>query len=151
MSNSVVAGYLNQLFQVVYHSISLTDAAGEQSILNTSRLNNTKRDISGCLISCNGQFLQILEGQQHIILDLINSIRNDNRHKDFVIMKMCIIKEPMFKNWSMASYSADEQTFLQVLTSYGESDNATEKMIYEYIAYGKEASPADIQVSSVKG
>ncbi len=65
-------------------------------------------------------------------------------------MKMCIIKEPMFKNWSMASYSVVEQTFLQVLTSYGESDNATEKMIYEYIAYGKEASPADIQVSSVK-
>jgi len=151
MSNSATAGYTNHLFQVVYHSISLTDAAGEQSILNTSRLNNAKKGISGCLIACNGQFLQILEGPQDVILDLVNLIRNDNRHEGFVIMKMSMIKEKMFENWSMASYAADEQTFLQVLARYSESDNATEKMIYEYIAYGKEASPSEIQDSTDRG
>jgi len=103
MSDAATINHLNHLFQVVYHSISMTDAAGEQSILNISRLNNMKKDISGCLISSNGQFLQILEGPRQIILDLVNLIQNDNRHKDFIIMKMCMIKERMFENWTMAS------------------------------------------------
>lgn len=137
--------HFNHLFQVVYHSISLTDTAGEKEILKTSRLNNAKRSISGCLISSNGEFLQILEGSRPVIMDLINSIQADNRHKEFSIMKMCMIKERMFENWTMASYEADEQTFMQILASYCESDNETEKMIYDYIAYGKEAPPADLQ------
>jgi hypothetical protein len=136
----------NHLFQVVYHSISLTDADGEREILKTSRLNNTKRNISGCLISSNGEFLQILEGPRPVVMDLINVIQADNRHKEFIIMKMCIIKERMFKNWMMASFEADEQTFMQILSSYCESDNETEKMVYDYIAFGKEAPPVGSQL-----
>lgn len=137
--------HLSHLFQVVYHSISLTDADGEKEILKTSRLNNTKKSISGCLISSNGEFLQILEGPHPVIMDLINLIQTDKRHKKFIIMKMCIIKERMFKNWTMASFQADEQTFMQILSSYCESDNETEKMIYDYIAFGKEPPPVGLQ------
>lgn len=145
MSNISSIDHINHLFQVVYHSISLTDAAGEKEILNTSRRNNTTRNISGCLISSNGEFLQILEGLRPHIMDLINLIQTDTRHKAFTIMKMCMIKERMFENWTMASYETDEQTFMQVLDSYCESDNSTEKMIYDYIAYKKEAPPVDLQ------
>ena len=135
----------NHLFQVVYHSISLTDADGEKKILKTSRLNNMKKSISGCLISSNGEFLQILEGPRPVIMDLINLIQMDTRHKEFSIMKMCMIKERMFENWTMASFEADEQTFMQILASYCESDNETEKMIYDYIAFGKEPPPVGLQ------
>lgn len=137
--------HLNHLFQVVYHSISLTDADGEKKILKTSRLNNMKKSISGCLISSNGEFLQILEGPRPVIMDLINLIQTDKRHKEFSIMKMCMIKERMFENWTMASFEADEQTFMQILASYCESDNETEKMVYDYIAFGKEPPPFDSQ------
>ena len=137
--------HLNHLFQVVYHSISLTDADGEKKILKTSRLNNMKKSISGCLISSNGEFLQILEGPRPVIMDLINLIQMDTRHKEFSIMKMCMIKERMFENWTMASFEADEQTFMQILASYCESDNETEKMIYDYIAFGKEPPPVGLQ------
>lgn len=137
--------HLNHLFQVVYHSISLTDTDGEKQILKTSRLNNMKKRISGCLISSNGEFLQILEGPRSGIMDLINLIQMDTRHKEFSIMKMCMIKERMFENWTMASFEADEQTFMQILASYCESDNETEKMIYDYIAFGKEPPPVDLQ------
>lgn len=150
MTNTTNFDNTNHLFQVVYHSISLTDAAGEQSILNTSRMNNTKKNISGCLISSNGQFLQILEGPRTIILDLVNLIESDNRHKEFIIMKMCMIKERMFENWSMASYAADELTFMHLLSTYCESDNATERMIYDYIAFGKEAPPSELEVSPAR-
>ena len=135
----------NHLFQVVYHSISLTDVDGEKQILKTSRLNNMKKSISGCLISSNGEFLQILEGPRPAIMDLINLIQMDTRHKEFSIMKMCMIKERMFENWTMASFEADEQTFMQILDSYCESDNETEKMIYDYIAFGKEPPPVGLQ------
>lgn len=145
MSDISNVNHFNHLFQVVYHSVSLTDAAGEKEILNTSRLNNNKRTISGCLISSNGEFLQILEGPRPIVMDLINLIQTDKRHRAFIIMKMCMIKERMFEKWTMASYAADEQTFMQVLDSYCNSDNATEKMIYDYIAYGKEAPPVNSQ------
>ena len=139
--------HLNHLFQVVYHSISLTDADGEREILKTSRLNNAKKGISGCLISSNGEFLQILEGPRPVVMDLMNLIQTDNRHKGFIIMKMCIIKERMFENWMMASFEADERTFMQILSSYCESDNETEKMVYEYIAFGKEAPPLSSQLT----
>ena len=135
----------NHLFQVVYHSISLTDADGEKEILKTSRLNNMKKSISGCLISSNGEFLQILEGPRPVIMDLIALIQTDKRHKEFSIMKMCMIKERMFENWTMASFEADERTFMQILASYCESDNETEKMVYDYIAFGKEPPPVGLQ------
>ena len=104
-----------------------------------------KKSISGCLISSNGEFLQILEGPRSGIMDLINLIQMDTRHKEFSIMKMCMIKERMFENWTMASFEADEQTFMQILASYCESDNETEKMIYDYIAFGKEPPPVGLQ------
>jgi len=148
MTDFFNSDHLNHLFQVVYHSISLTDSDGEREILKTSRLNNKKNNSSGCLISSNGEFLQILEGPRPVIMDLIDLIQTDNRHKEFTIMKMCIIKERMFENWMMASFEADERTFMQILSSYCESDNETEKMIYDYIAFGKEAPPFGSQLIS---
>jgi hypothetical protein len=136
MTNFAQAEYDNHLFEVVYHSVSLTDAAGEKAIVETSRLNNRKREISGCLISNNGQFLQILEGPRSSILSLIDIIQRDHRHQGFMIMKMCLIKQRSFKDWTMASYQADERTFMQLIESYCESDNSTERMIYQFIAFG---------------
>ena len=136
MINFAQAEYDNHLFEVVYHSVSLTDAVGEKAIVETSRLNNKKREISGCLISNNGQFLQILEGPRSNILSLIDAIQKDHRHQGFMIMKMCLIKERSFKDWTMASYQTDERTFLQLIENYCESDNSTEKMIYQFIAFG---------------
>lgn len=136
MTNVAQAEYENHLFEVVYHSASLTDAAGEKAIVDASRLNNQKSDISGCLISNDGQFLQILEGPRTNVLGLIEKIKNDDRHRGFMIMKMCLTKERSFKDWTMASYQADERTFMQLIANYSESDNSTEQMIYQFLAFG---------------
>jgi hypothetical protein len=130
------AEYDDHLFEVVYRSLSLTDAAGEKAIVDTSRLNNAKRDISGCLICSDGNFLQILEGPRANVLSLINTIEKDTRHSGFVIMRMSFMKERSFKDWTMANFQADERTFMQLIAKYAESDNSTEKMIYQFLAFG---------------
>ncbi|MEQ8240260.1 MAG: BLUF domain-containing protein, partial [Cyclobacteriaceae bacterium] len=58
-----------------------TFSQGElELLLNESRTNNKKFEITGMLIYLKNQFIQILEGEKETVLNLYHKITQDQRH-----------------------------------------------------------------------
>jgi hypothetical protein len=71
------------------------------NILNTSRTNNTKWDITGNLIFHSDLFLQLLEGPPDAIDSLYQNILLDNRHTDIFKLRDEITQRRLFASWTM--------------------------------------------------
>lgn len=71
------------------------------NILHTSRINNTKWDITGNLIFHSDLFLQLLEGPPDAIDSLYQGILLDNRHTDIVKLRDELTHRRLFATWTM--------------------------------------------------
>ncbi|WP_405199578.1 BLUF domain-containing protein [Christiangramia sp. LLG6405-1] len=57
-----------------------------RQILNDSEINNNKQNITGLLLYSEGNFFQIIEGDQKQIVQLYDTIEDDSRH--FNVIKL---------------------------------------------------------------
>lgn len=57
-----------------------------RQILNDSEVNNNKQNITGLLLYSEGNFFQIIEGDQKQIVELYETIEGDSRH--FNVIKL---------------------------------------------------------------
>ena len=72
-----------------------------KDIIASSKANNPEEDITGCLLSGNNSFLQLLEGPAEATNTLYSKIRRDNRHKNVITLCDEKIDELLFLSWSM--------------------------------------------------
>ncbi len=91
------------LIQLIYLS-SLSDMKHEgeiSKILESSIRRNKENGITGMLLYANGNFLQVLEGEEEAVDETFNRISADPRHLNVID----IIREPIaarqFSQWSM--------------------------------------------------
>jgi hypothetical protein len=77
------------MIQTTYISIPAHPMSTEDlmHILNAARLNNIHLGVSGMLLFTGNEFIQILEGEEKIIEDLLATIKKDPRHRDFRIIE----------------------------------------------------------------
>jgi hypothetical protein len=80
------------------------------SILHWSRQYNEKNKITGILLywKKTNQFMQVLEGEENIILNLFDKICKDTRHSSLKIIYQDDIIARGFKGWTMAFQDIDE-------------------------------------------
>ena len=72
-----------------------------RDIIASSKKNNPKEDVTGCLLSGSNSFLQLLEGPAEFINTLYSKISLDNRHKKVITLFDEKIDERLFLSWSM--------------------------------------------------
>ncbi len=91
------------MFNLVYHSFAAPtlDCKQIEEIVTYSRGYNEKNDITGFLIYHKGIFLQYLEGEEDIILQLYNRIKKDTRHTKVTLLSKSYTYSREFDNWSM--------------------------------------------------
>jgi uncharacterized membrane protein (DUF373 family) len=70
-------------------------------ILEKARLNNAALGISGMLLYTGEGFVQVLEGEENVIDDLVELIKTDPRHKDFRIIERKKIDTRDYAEWTM--------------------------------------------------
>lgn len=73
-----------------------------QEILRVSRMKNTVRRISGVLLYYDGLFLQVLEGEEAQLQELMAVLRTDRRHGEIRVLLDETTTERHFPDWSMA-------------------------------------------------
>lgn len=71
-------------------------------ILRVSRMKNTVRGITGVLLYYDGLFLQVLEGEDDRLADLLEVLRHDRRHKELRVLLDETVTERHFPDWAMA-------------------------------------------------
>lgn len=99
---------MKRLTYISNFSKSLTKKEIE-NIATISQTNNSREGITGVLLSCNGIFFQILEGDEENIDRLYEKILKDDRHNQILCLKSELsVTKRRFPEWSMESIALDE-------------------------------------------
>lgn len=94
---------VTKLVSLVYVSSSVRklDDSEIVEILRNSRRENKRRDITGMLLYKDGNFLQVLEGKEAKLTELMEKIERDGRHRGMILLMKKNIEERQFADWSM--------------------------------------------------
>jgi hypothetical protein len=101
---SAVIAPVEQLVCAVYVSSArkLLDEVELLDLLQSSRQNNDRQDITGMLLYRDGNFLQVLEGPAAAVDGLIDKIKRDPRHHGVILMSRRGVEDRQFSEWRMA-------------------------------------------------
>jgi len=105
------------MHELLYHSKARNDLSFQdiKSILETSRLYNSKYGITGCLLYHKHEFIQIIEGEQRVLQELFKRIEADPRHTQVVLLSQGEKLKRTFDSWSMAYHEFDTETVERLL------------------------------------
>jgi hypothetical protein len=130
---------------IVYVSTAAVrfDETDLEALLATTRTKNSARDVSGMLVFCGGNFLQVLEGPAGTVDDVFAAIGADPRHRDIRKILDIPITARQFGDWSMAfSHARNREAFDGAINLIGEAedmagrlaeDNSLRKIILGFV------------------
>ncbi len=92
------------MFCLVYRSIQnpVTGQTEILSLLEQAKDFNRANDIAVCLLSCNKQFVQYLEGSKRDVETLFEKIKQDWRHSEVNLLTRGHINRREFETWTRA-------------------------------------------------
>lgn len=92
------------LYSLVYVSSAVTPFSSAElvALLDQSRANNTRLDVSGLLLYKDGNTMQVLEGDRDTVLALYERIAADPRHRGLLRLLEGPTETRQFADWSMA-------------------------------------------------
>ncbi|MBK7998996.1 MAG: BLUF domain-containing protein [Verrucomicrobia bacterium] len=91
-------------FQLLYGSTATAPFGKPEllELLNKSRANNERVNVTGLLLFKDGQFMQVLEGEEPVVTSLYQRISQDPRHTGSMVFLQRAIEQRDFPDWSMA-------------------------------------------------
>lgn len=94
---------MSSLIQLIYASSATRLMTDEElvELLRISRQNNHPRGITGMLLYRDGNFLQVLEGEAEAVDALYNTIAQDPRHHNILLISRQAVAERSFPEWEM--------------------------------------------------
>ncbi|WP_313801751.1 BLUF domain-containing protein [Sphingobium sp.] len=94
------------LHSLIYVSESMISLAADEeqvnAIVEVSRNRNRALGVTGALMFTHSNFVQVLEGAQSALDELMTSIRRDSRHRNIAILEEEALVSRRFATWSMA-------------------------------------------------
>ena len=79
-----------------------------QDLATLSASKNKRLDVTGYLSFSGNRFIQYLEGDSPVIIELLDTIRNDPRHTFINEIELNYQTERMFSSWSMRLITQEE-------------------------------------------
>lgn len=99
------------MHRLIYVSRSITRFPHDlKAILESSRRNNARVDITGALCFLDGVYCQYLEGERADLEALYQVLLADSRHRDVKLIELCSIDQRVYANWAMALVTWTKQT-----------------------------------------
>jgi hypothetical protein len=104
------------MIQLVYVSTAVEDFSTEElvELLRKARQKNEKLGITGMLLYKNREFMQALEGEEDVVLELANLIKEDPRHRDARVILKGPAKRREFPDWTMGFRNLDDDAIEQL-------------------------------------
>lgn len=99
-STDPAASGLRQVLYISRATSAVTDAEIKK-ILNSSRRNNRRSDITGCLLVTDRHFVQVLEGDGQALSALVARIATDPRHGEVRVFVDRQVAQRRYPDWSM--------------------------------------------------
>ena len=91
------------MFSLIYVSSAVRpfSVSELEALLRTCHENNPNLGITGMLLYKDGNFIQVLEGEEATVLKLAAKIHADCRHKGMITLWKGYTDERQFPDWSM--------------------------------------------------
>lgn len=123
---------LSQLVYVSNRKQTCTEKEIDK-ILDSCKRNNPSLGITGVLLYSEMKFIQLVEGDAKLIMELYDKIKQDPRHSSPILISYGPIKEKAFPSWHMGSknISKNEVEFKTDISS-------EDKAVFNNILSGKE-------------
>jgi len=99
------------------HQSRVMSSEDINKLLFQIREKNKRLAITGLLLLIQGKFVQYIEGPKSEIKNVYESIKNDPRHNELLLLDNGEIEERQFQDWSMAYKKINDFT-VQDLTGY---------------------------------
>lgn len=87
---------------------SPVESTGLDRILEASKRNNRRDDITGLLTYSGEVFVQFLEGPPELVRQLMGRLQIDPRHRDIIILSEGHDHERIFPDWDMELVTREE-------------------------------------------
>jgi hypothetical protein len=129
---------LSQLTYVSSRNATCTEAEIEK-ILASCKKNNPSLGITGILLYSDTKFIQMVEGESKIILQLYDKIKTDKRHGNCMMISYGSISEKSFPSWHMGArkLASNEVDFKTDITK-------EDKDLFNNILSGKEENGSKV-------
>lgn len=98
-------------------------------IVATAKYKNKKLDITGVLFFLNDCFLQIIEGDEENLNQLMRSIQNDSRHKDIDIVIDSAVEKRGFSQWNMDVFHLESSQSFNAATIRSLTESFTKNLL----------------------
>ncbi|MGK7926264.1 MAG: BLUF domain-containing protein [Spirulina sp.] len=98
--------------RIIYLSKACHDFDNEEmlQLLEKSRANNSRKNLTGSLVYSAGNFLQLLEGDDAEVDGLFRTICHDPRHTQIETLVDEVCDTRFFRGWSMAFFNLNERS-----------------------------------------
>jgi hypothetical protein len=118
---------MNNLRRIIYTSQSVIELNKQAmlTLLHDARSYNAIDDITGVLLQDKGRFLQVIEGPEKPVENLLQRLKNDTRHNEFHIYEDIITQVRLFSDWKMGfgDLQVIELSFLPGIASESEQQD----------------------------
>ena len=123
------------LSQLVYVSNRKPNCTEEEieKILASCKKNNPPLNITGVLLYSEKKFIQLVEGESKVIMELYDKIKKDDRHSYTRMVALGAIKEKSFPSWHMGSKKIKDKD-----VDYRTDISKEDEKIFDNILNGKE-------------
>lgn len=100
------------MYRLIYVSSAVNLFSDEQlrQLLEISRHNNSQCGVTGLLLYADGNFIQVLEGDESTVLSTHQRIAKDSRHQGLITLMQGEIAQREFEGWSMGFKNIDSAT-----------------------------------------
>lgn len=97
------------MYSLLYTSVAASELGTRQlhELLVEARKANTARGVTGMLLYKQGNFMQVLEGEQDIVVELSHRIARDPRHEHVFTLHAAEVAARQFPDWSMGFRDLD--------------------------------------------
>jgi hypothetical protein len=91
------------LIRIVYvsHEVRPLSTADLDALLEVSRRNNALLGVTGMLLYRDGDFMQVLEGEEDAVREIYRSIVADRRHSGILVLDDTPVPDREFAGWWM--------------------------------------------------
>jgi len=99
------------MFRIVYISSASKyfDISDIDLMLERARPKNDALDVTGMLLYKDGNFLQCLEGEEEAVTKLANTISQDHRHTDVIVLMRGPADRRLFPNMPMGFHDLTKE------------------------------------------
>lgn len=122
--------------RILYRSRSLMSPSDHAGLLVQCHRNNRERHLTGLLLIRADQIIQVIEGPEPALSEVMTRIQHDHRHTAFEVLDRREEAVRLFPEWAMGSFALSERGLAALIEEISSATDVERQRIATMIRQG---------------